>query len=585
MPADPIPSQWWPLIWRYLHPQWPKALLMTVLLLTSTGLQLLNPQIVSVFLDDATNHATVSHLVWLAIFFIISALANQGIAAWATYVSQDVAWTSGNALREDLMRHCLSLDTAFVSRHTPGVFISRIDGDLTKLATFFSDFVVRVLGSVLLLIGAIILLFQADWRLGLGMLGFAALTLVALQIARIPAVRAGVAERTAWADLFGFIEEHLAGVEDIRANGGGPYAMQQLTVKLRSNYFKSLRARMFRAVTWISALGAFAISYVLVFGVGGALYLRGIIPIGTVYLYFQYNEMLQTPLEYLSRQMQEFQEAASGIIRIAQLTAERPTILDGAHITSLPDTALTVAFNGVQFAYPDDGVQVLHDLSFQIPAGTTLGLLGRTGSGKTTMSRLLFRLYDLETGSVRLNDVDVRDMPLATLRRHVGLVTQDVQLFHATVRDNLTFFDATIPDERITQVIGQIGLGDWLARLPQGLDTQLDAGGAGLSAGESQLLAFIRVFLRDPGVVILDEPSSRLDPATEKQIEQGMRLLMRGRTGIIIAHRLGTVRMADEIMILGDGQMLEHGAYAALAANPASQFATLLRVGLEEALA
>ena len=197
------------------------------------------------------------------------------------------------------------------------------------------------------------------------------------------------------------------------------------------------------------------------------------------------------------------------------------------------------------------------DLSFALEPGQVLGLLGRTGSGKTTIARLLFRLYDPTRGTVAPGRRRPARTPrLRDLRRRVAMVTQDVQLFQASVRDNLTFFDRAIPDERILR--GDRASWSWATgshALPPGLDTQLEAGGRGLSAGEAQLLAFARVFLRDPGLVILDEASSRLDPATEQLIERAIDRLLRGRTAIIIAHRLGTVQRADEIMILEDGRM------------------------------
>ena len=179
---------------------------------------------------------------------------------------------------------------------------------------------------------------------------------------------------------------------------------------------------------------------------------------------------------------------------------------------------------------------------------------------------------------------DIRRARQADLRRHIGMVTQEVQLFQATVRQNLTLFDDTVPDERIRQVIAEVGLSDWLARLPLGLDTRLEGGG-GLSAGEAQLLAFARVFLANPGLVILDEASSRLDPATEQRIEKAVSKLLINRTGIIIAHRLGTVQRADEIMILEDGRIVEHGPRLALVNNPDSRFYHLLQTGLEEVMA
>jgi ABC-type multidrug transport system fused ATPase/permease subunit len=227
---------------------------------------------------------------------------------------------------------------------------------------------------------------------------------------------------------------------------------------------------------------------------------------------------------------------------------------------------------------------VLHGLSLSLRPGEVLGVLGRTGSGKTTLTRLLFRLYEPTAGAIRLGGVGLPDTPLDELRRRVGIVTQDVQLFRASLRDNLSLFDQSIPDERIQAALEELGLGPWLRALPAGLDTEL-AGGEGLSAGEAQLLAFARVFLRDPGLVILDEASSRLDPATERLIEQAVGRLLHSRTAIIIAHRLATVQRADTILILDDGAVAECGPRADLMGDETSRFSELLRVGMEEVLA
>jgi ABC-type multidrug transport system fused ATPase/permease subunit len=233
---------------------------------------------------------------------------------------------------------------------------------------------------------------------------------------------------------------------------------------------------------------------------------------------------------------------------------------------------------------------VLDGVSFALAPGEVLGLLGRTGSGKTTVTRLLFRLYEPQGGAIRLNttgdSVELRETMLDDLRHKVGMVTQDVQLFRASVRDNLTFFDRTITDEQIVAALAQLGLGEWFNDLSDGLDTQLTSGAAGLSAGEAQLLAFTRVFLKNPGLVIMDEASSRLDPATEARIERAIDKLLAGRTGIIVAHRLATVHRADKILILEAGKVREFGIYSELVADPASRFAELLRTGeMQEVLA
>jgi ABC-type multidrug transport system fused ATPase/permease subunit len=289
---------------------------------------------------------------------------------------------------------------------------------------------------------------------------------------------------------------------------------------------------------------------------------------------------------------------------VAELLALRPRVREAPQPTPLPDGPLSVAFEQVTFTYNDDLPDdehdailaesqpdrasrpiVLRDVSFSLAPGRVLGLLGRTGSGKTTLTRLLFRLYDPDAGCVRLGGTDLRQVPLDGLRGHVAMVTQDVQLFQASVRDNLALFNRQIDDARILQALSELELREWAEALPDGLDTRLGAGGLGLSAGEAQLLAFARVFLRDPGLVILDEASSRLDPATERLLERAIDRLMAGRTGIIIAHRLRTVQRADEILILEGGRVAEHGARAQLAADPDSRFAQLLAVGLNEVLA
>ncbi len=572
------------LLARYLGPYRGRAVLLAVLLFTSTGLQLANPQFLRKFIDATQTGQPANVLTATALTYLAVALIRRVLSIGSTYVGNDLGWRATNALRGDLAEHCLSLDLPFHKTHTPGQLIERIDGDVLAMANFFSRFMVSVVGSMLLLVGILVVMFVEDWRIGASLTLFAACALALLIRLREHAVAESTAEREESATLFGFIEERLTGIEDIRANGASAWVMRRFYEVIRRFTSISRVAWIKRSVVWASSMGLFSVGTVLAYGLGAALYLSGQATLGTAYLLTSYTSMLFYPLELLAQQLQDLQKAAAGLQRVQELLAIQRTILDG-EIDALPDGALDVAFRDVSFVYEDGNQQVLSDLDFRLAPGVSVGLLGRTGSGKTTLSRLLFRLYDPTGGDIRLAGTDLRDLTLDALRHRVGMVTQDVQLFQASVRDNLTLFDPAVPDETILAIIEDLGLGDWLARLEGGLDTELAAGGGGLSAGEAQLLAFARVFLKNPGLVILDEPSSRLDPATERLIDRAVTRLLRGRTAIIIAHRLGTVQRVDEIMIMDDGRIVEHGPRARLAEDPSSLFYGLLRTGMEESFA
>ncbi len=567
------------LLVKYLRPQSRRTLLMGLLLLTSIGLQLANPQVLRYFIDTATGGGTAPSLMVAALLFIGIALTNQAVSIYARYLSENVAWTATNQLRTDLVAHCLTLDMAYHKEHTSGELIERIDGDVNVLSNFFSKFVVYLLGNVILMVGVLLLLFQIDWRVGLAVSIFAFLALFTLVRIRGRAVPYWVAERQMNAHFYGFLSEQLAGTEDIRGNGATGYVMRRFHQLLHNWYPVSRRASLGFYAMGMTTLTLFAIGNALAFALGAYLWSIGKISLGTVYIIFYYTNLLTQPIEQIRTQLQDLQKAGASIQRVEELLLIRPTIADGSG-TPLLDGALSVEFRNVTFGYSEDNA-ILRDISFGLQAGKVLGVLGRTGSGKTTLARLLLRLYDYQEGEICVGGVPIGQPDFSTLRRRVGMVTQDVQLFHASVRDNLTFFNRDIPDARIIEVLDDLGLAIWYRSLPSGLNTELGSDGEGLSAGEAQLLAFTRVFLANPGLVILDEASSRLDPATEHLIEQAVSKLLRGRTGIVIAHRLGTIQRVDEILILEDGHILEHGSRETLAANPATRFYSLLQTGLE----
>lgn len=569
---------------KYLGPQWRRALLVLVLLLSGIGLQLANPQLLRYFIDSVMSGETATQpLLIVAGLFIAIALANQAVSVIVTYLSENLAWLATNALRTDLVAHCLRLEMAFHKARTSGELIERIDGDVNTLSLFFSQAIGSLLGNGLLIVGIIISLFYADWLIGLTIGLFALLGLLALTTIRARVVAYAVENRKKSAEFFGFLGEQLAGTEDMRANGATGYVMHRFSLFMRDWLPILRRSSMGWFSMWVATLLIFALGNVIALGLSTYLWQNGRITLGTIYLVFYFTNLLNDPMEQIRSQLQELQRAGAGMARIRQLLAIEPTIIDGSGQT-LPAGALSVEFRDVHFRYNEDQ-PTLQGINIHLEAGKVLGVLGRTGSGKTTLARLLLRLYETNEGEIRLGGVAVRDMKLRDLRHSIGMVTQDVQLFHASVRDNLTFFNNAISDTRILEVIEDLGLESWYRALPQGLDTLLGSDGAGLSAGEAQLLAFTRVFLANPGLVILDEASSRLDPATEQLIERAVSKLLSGRTGIIIAHRLATIQRADEILVLEKGCMLEHNTRVELAMNQNSHFYRLLQTGLEEVLA
>lgn len=584
--STPTWRQYTSLLADYLRPQGGRMVLLLGLFLTELVLRLANPQLVRHFLDSVATQEPLRQLLLVAGLFTLVAIAAEGLRLAVTYVAEQVAWTATNELRADLADHVLRLDLGFHKQHTPGELIERVDGDVNQLANFFSQLLVALGGNLLLVVGVLLLLWREHWLVGLSITAVSLLGILALNWLRRLTVPRWQAVRQTDAELFGYLEERLTGSEDLRSSRATDYALYRLYPLLGERLHRTMHAMRVNIFVMSLPNFIFGLAYIVGHILGYRYFLDGTLSIGSVYVIFYYIDVIRSPLWALTRQIEDLQRASASINRITDLRAERPSIYDGPGVT-VPHGPLGVQFDQVSFHYDDEPeTAVLDTLTFHLEPGRVLGLLGRTGSGKSTLTRLLFRFYDPTAGAIRLlnhdgSSFDLRQATLSQVRRHVGLVTQDVQLFRASVRHNLTLFDDTIPDAQVWAVAEQVGLADWLAGLNKGLDTKLETGSAGLSAGQSQLLAFARVFLADPGLVILDEASSRLDPATELWIERAIDDLLTERTAIIVAHRLATVQRADEIMILENGRIAEHGPRSDLAQDSGSRFYHLLQVGLE----
>ncbi|MES1022910.1 ABC transporter ATP-binding protein [Gloeocapsa sp. BRSZ] len=586
-------KQYTKLLGGYLKPQQGRVALFAVALLTSIGLQVLSPQILGYFIDTSIAGASGQILFVAALLFIGAAFLTQLLSVVATYLGENVAWTATNALRADIVEHCIQLDLSFYKSRTSGELLERVDGDVNVLSRFFSQLAIHTLGNGILLVGILVALFFENWLAGVSLTLFSLVALTILLSLHSFAVAPWTTYLQISAEFFGFIGEHLVGREDIRANGAVSYVMRRFHQILQRWLPVYQKARFTSTILWSTSVGLFTIGNAIALAVSAYLWNQNAITIGSAYLIFHYTNLLNQPIERIREELEELQQVEASIHRIRELLQVQSRLSTGGD-RPLPQGALSVGCEQVWFTYelaqqtPSNYLTpqewTLHDISFYLPAGQILGLLGRTGSGKTTLARLLLRFYDTQLGCIRLGDVAIAQTPLTTLRQRVGLVTQDVQLFQASVRDNLTFFDSTISDAQIRQTLELLGLGTWLRSLPDELDTQLDSNSGGLSAGQAQLLTFARVFLKNPGLVILDEASSRLDPITEQLIEQAVDRLLNRCTGIIIAHRLQTVQRADQILILDRGRILEYGDRQKLLDNPHSHFSRLLKAGTTDFL-
>ncbi|MCB1693390.1 MAG: ABC transporter ATP-binding protein [Pseudomonadales bacterium] len=575
-------ARYWSLLAVYIRGQKGLFWLLALVLIASIGFKILIPQITRLFVDGAKAGETLESLFLLGVLFLGTAIAGQLLTIGATWLGEIVAWNATNKLRTDLAEHCLDLDMAFHKGKTPGEMIERLDEDVTLLARFFSQLVVMIGGNLLLVIGIVIMFFLEDLRLGITFLLFTAASLYLLNQLREIAIPHEVERRRVIAELFGFLEERLAGTEDIRANGAVAYVLNGL-FRIQSDLLVAWRTVQLRY--W--ALGVVTrsvstVGYVIAFVFGFWLYNKNAIGLGTAFLIVHYMNVLSRPMRELAMQVEQLQGVGASIDRIAELVDERSELVYG-DVALVETGGVKLAFSHVDFGY--EAEPTLRDISLELGQGEVLGLLGRTGSGKTTLARLVTRLYDVTSGEITLDGHDLRTLSKDSLGSTVAMVTQDVQLYQASVRDNVTFFNRSIPDDVIQDVLSQVELRDWYNRLPKGLDTMLETGGRSMSAGEAQLLAFARVFLKDPRLVILDEASSRLDPLTERRIERAIDRLLVGRSAVIIAHRLATVQRADKILILSEGRVREYGHRTTLLDDPDSEFARLMATGLTGVLA
>ncbi|MDG1188684.1 MAG: ABC transporter ATP-binding protein [Ilumatobacter sp.] len=564
-------------LYELLRTGWWQWVALSALVVLGSSLTILGPVIVRSIVDSAAAGVTASEVTRLAAAFLAVAVGSQIVTVFTSWFATVLAWKSTNELRISMTRHILDGDFEFQRSHTPGELIQRIDGDITSVSEFLSKVVTKIASVTVLVVGMVAVLSIFDWRLGVGMTVYVAATFAAVLRGRQRSVVASSEEMAAVGQLYGGIEERLTASEDLRSNGAADYCIWRLVEDSEKALVGALRRqRAFLSMYWF-VQGAVAAGWVLALILGAVGVQTGFISLGTAFLLFQYVLLISRPLEEVARSLETVQKANGAMVRVTELMSSRPTIADEGVRCPLSGP-LAVDVRDVTFAYSDSN-PVLCNVDVHVAAGRSVGIVGRTGCGKTTFSRLILRLVEPTSGVVLLGGVPAAEIPLTELRRRVALVPQEVELFAGSLRDNVALFDARMSDRAVIDALQHVGLKE-LA--DGGVNQMLGAGGVELSAGEAQLLAFARVWLRDPDLLILDEATARVDPETEQRLEAAISELTRGRTTLIIAHRLSTLRAVDEIIVFESGRVVEHGDQADLVGDDSSRFAQLLSKSAEK---
>lgn len=536
-----------------------------VLMLVVTGAGLARPQLVEVAIDDGMRGGDTAALRWAVVAFAVLVVVENAAGGLQRYTLIRIGVRVITDLRNRLFAHVLRLGQGFHDRNRPGDLMSRMTSDAETLSDFITWSVITTAQSVLTLGGIVVILLREDVTLTL-----AAFTVVPLMAAatwrwtratraRYTAVREAVGEVSARA------EESLSGIRVVKA------LQQERAQRARFDEANALQRVEDLGTDRVSAafypvidvLSDLAVAVVL--GIGGLRVLSGDLDPGALVAIILYVQQFFEPVRDLTTRLDSIQDATAAGRRILEVLDTAPSIVDRPGAVPLPAVRGHLRFEDVRFAY-GDGPEVLHGVDLDVPAGSTVALVGETGAGKTSIARLLGRFYDVTSGRVTIDGHDVRDVTLDSLRTHLAWVPQEVGLFRGTIRDNLRWGRPDATDAEVEAAARAIGADEMFAALPDGYETRLDEGGGGLSAGERQLVAFTRAVLTDPAVVVLDEATANVDVATEARMQAGLSELLDGRTAVVMAHRLSTIVGADQIVVVDAGRIVERGTHAQLIA-------------------
>ncbi len=547
-------------LFRLTRPYKARTLLSIVSMLLATATALAPPFLAKYALDYAIGENDLTKLWWIVGAFLAAGLLNWAMSYVQTYLTGWVGERILADLRNRLFDHLQRLSLGFYERNRAGVIISRLTNDVEAIDQLVTDGVTSLVQNTLTLLGTAILLFILDWRLALATLLVIPFMSVATFIFRTRSARAYAAVRERLGLVTATLAEDIAGMRVVQA-----FTRERTNIRNFREVSERYRDSNMQTVVlnglyfpFVDLLSSVALAVVL--GYGGHLYFQGDVTLGTLFAFLLYVQNFFDPVQQLSQLYGTFLSATAALDKIVDVLDQEPEVVDRPGANALPSVEGRVAFEGVRFGY-GNGPEVLHGLDLDVPPGTTVALVGHTGAGKSTIAKLLARFYDPREGRITIDGRDLRDVTQASLRRQLGIVPQEGFLFAGTVTENIAFGRPDAKPEEVVRAAETIGAHDFILRLEDGYETELQERGSRLSLGQRQLVALARALLADPRILILDEATSSVDIGTERKIERALRTLLAGRTAFVIAHRLSTIRDADLIVVLEHGRVIEQGSH------------------------
>lgn len=551
---------------RYLSHRKGRLSLVLLMVLTSSALTLLGPYLIGLaidrYLEGPGGAPWVLFLAGLASVYVFSSLVSWLQNVWMIAIAQETVYR----MRMDLFGHLHKLPIPFFAKRQRGELMSRMTNDMDNVSSTLNSSAIQVFSSVLILVGTVIVMLILSPLLTL--LTFLVVPLMTVGMKWITR-RTGVLFRERQrnlGDMNGYIEETLSGQRIIKAFSQeerviGEFDERNARIKLSGFWAQTISGFIPKVMNGLNNL-----SYAIIAGVGGILAIRGAITVGVIIVFVEYARQFTRPLNDLANQWNTLLSAIAGAERVFEILDEEAEAKDEGKAKALTTIRGEVVFSRVGFSY-NQGEETLKDISFEVRPGETIAIIGPTGAGKTSLIQLLSRFYEADAGKITVDGHDITTIRRESLRAHMAFVLQDSFLFEGTIRDNIRYGKLDATDEQVEVAARLANAHSFIVRLPGGYDKILQGDGSGISQGQKQLLAIARAILADPAILVLDEATSSIDTVTEIKIQEGLQRLMEGRTSFVIAHRLNTIRRADQILVLKDGRLHEKGSHEELLAR------------------